>query len=291
MLSNSSSAGRTPVHELPRSPMSLVRAFTTRRTKPDISVNTSGMVGRAASQRAGKPLVNRAQISSPVALVSTSNLLLNNARDIAGTRPIQRRNVSGSTVASTIGEESDSSVGSVHSDETAMTDTSSVEASSPITPVEPNHLSCYFKPAVDTETKASSHSRTSSATPSLDTPKIPQRVPSHSKRAHESVHRQRSIRRMMSPEPPSCEFARTSVEIATQPIIEEPKENPFGSELSQLEEVAEEFSHVVSDAEADADAKVLLAYGLAVFSATEYMTEIQNLVYQTFTVEEPAAWI
>nr|POE94805.1 hypothetical protein CFP56_74513 [Quercus suber] len=281
----------TSSNDLPRSPMSLVRAFTTRRNKPDITVNTTGMVGRAASQRAGKPLVNRAQISSPVALVSTSNVLLNNARDIEGTRPIQQRNFSGSTAASTLSEESDSSNGSVHSNDTTLTDASSVEASSPVTPVEPNHLSCYFKPAVDTEIKTKSHSRDSSATPSLDTPKIPQRVPSHSKRAHESIHRQRSIRRMMSPEPNSREFTRASVELATQSIVEEPKDNPFGSELSQLEEVAEEFSHVVRDAEADADAKVLLAYGLAVFTASEYLSEIQSLVHQTFAVEEPAAWI
>lgn len=269
--------------------MSLMRAFTMRRNKPEMQLNTPASIGRAASQRAGKR-VDRAQISSPVALVSTSNILLNNAQDIPGAFPVEVRNVSsGSSIGSSSAEDSDASTGSIHSRET-VTDASSVDES----PIEPNHLSCYFKPAVDTQAKSLSRSPSLSARPSFDTPQIPQRVPSHSKKAHENVHRQRSIRRMLSP-PPSRDVTRSSAEIFSptkSTFVEAPKESPFGAELAQLDEVAEEFGHVVRDAEAEADAIHMKTYGLAQFDASDYLSEIQSLIYDTFA-DEPAlgGWI
>jgi hypothetical protein len=119
--------------------MSLVRAFTTRGKKTEASVRP---MGRAASHRNGKPVV-RAQISSPVALVSTTNMLSYSAPDINGSN---HRDFSSSTASSTSGEESDASTNSIHSNDT-NTDMSSIDESSC---PSPNHLSSYFKPAVDT---------------------------------------------------------------------------------------------------------------------------------------------
>jgi hypothetical protein len=272
--------------------MSLSRAFTTRRNKPEMHISSPTQLGRAATQRAGKP-VSRTQISSPMALLSTSNVLLNNAQSIAGTAPIEIRHVSsGSSTSSSSGEDSDAGTGSIHSHET-VTDASSVDES-PVQP-EPNHLSCYFKPNVDTQNRASSsHSPGSSARPSLDTPVLPQRVPSHSKRAHESVHRKRSVQRMLSPAATARDLirdsARSSAEIFSptkSAFVEAPKESPFGRELAQLDEVAEEFGNVVRDAEADADMKVIRQRDLAQFAASDYLAEIQSLIYATFE-DEPA---
>jgi hypothetical protein len=271
--------------------MSIARAFTTRRNKPDMEVSTPVHIGRAASHRNGRPVI-RAQISSPVVLVSTSNILLNNAQHIAGTAPIEIRSVSGaSSVASSSGDDSDASTGSIHSRET-VTDASSVDESPLRTEPEPNHLSCYFKPNVDTRHQSASLSSRAS----LDTPSIPQRVPSHSKKAHESLHRKRSVQRILSPASSAREAFRetgrnshdmfSSHAVTAAAFVEAPKEGPFGRELAQLDEVAEEFGHVVRDAEAEADMKVINQYGLAQFGASDYLNEIQSLIYDTF-MDEP----
>lgn len=252
-------------------------------------------IGRAATQRGGRP-VNRAQISSPQVLLSTSNVQLNNAEHIAGASPIEyQADSSASSTHSSSEGDSDASTrsnGSVHSND-YVTDASSVAESPTRTEPEPNHLSCYFKPAVDTQAKSPSQSPcqspTSSARPSLDTPSIPSRVPSHSKKAHENLHRKRSIQRYLSP--PPAERVRSPTQGS---FVEAPKEGPFGRELAQLDEVAEEFGHVVRDAETDSDLTSMKTNGLAHFAASDYLSEIQSMIYETFG-EEPdhplSGWI
>ena len=279
--------------------MSLARAFTTRKKPAEIQISSPMYIGRAASQRAGKP-VPRSQISSPMALISTSNALLNNAQQIGGTSPIEIRNFSsGSSFTSSSADDSDASSG--HHSSGTITDASSVDESPISAEPEPNHLSCYFKPAVDTQTKSPSQSPSSSARPSLDTPRLPQRVPSHSKKAHETLHRKRSIQRVLSPPPSRAgemdrSLARSSTEIFSptkSSFVEAPKENPFGSELAQLDEVAEEFGHVVRDAEAEADISSMKSRGLAYFSPSDYLFEIESLIHAAFNEPEQdfAGWI
>ncbi|KAH9840507.1 hypothetical protein Tdes44962_MAKER01707 [Teratosphaeria destructans] len=269
--------------------MSLSRALTTSRNRPEISGPV--FIGRAASQRAGRP-VNRAQISPPMVLVSTTNTLLHNAEHIPGTRVIEIRHVSRSSAASSSGEDSDgSSNASTHSrTNTTLTDASSVDESPSPTLAEPNHLSCYFRPNVDTHSRHSSvHSP--SARESWDAPALPKRVPSHSKKAHESLHRKRSVQRMLPPAISARESLRNSaqmhVENSPAVFVEALKEGPFGRELAQLDEVAEEFGSVVRDAETEADMKVIRNYGLAQYAASDYMAEIQGLIYSTFIDDSP----
>ena len=267
--------------------MSFSRAFSTRRNKPEIEISAPLYIGRAASQRGGKPVV-RTQISSPMALVSTTNNQLHSAQTIAGTSPVEIRHVSNGSTSTSSSEESDTSNGSVHSHET-ITDASSIDES-PVTPEpEPNHLTSYFKPAIDTHAKKASQSSLTPGRPSFDIVGLPQRAPSHSKRAHEGLHRKRSIQRMLSP-PPSRDrdVARSSTEIFNQHrsgFVEAPKENPFGKELAQLDQVAEEFGQVVQNAEADADGVYMESHGLAHYSASEYMLEIQSLIHEMFRDE------
>lgn len=251
--------------------MSLVRAFTTRRSKPDHLENVH--VGRAASQRQGRP-VHRTQISSPVVLLSSTNALSYDAPDIAGTAPVGGTRDFSSSSSRSSHEGSDASTFDISSN----TDASSIE-NSPINPEpEPNHLSCYFKSAQDSSPTLQSRT-------SVDAPSIPQRVPSHSKKAHERVHRKRSVQRMMSP--PSS-IVRNSTEMFKP--IEAPQENPFGNELAQLDEVAEELSYAVRDAEAEEDAAYMEAHGLARYDADSYFAEIHSLIYETYHAEEPI-WI
>lgn len=267
--------------------MSIVRAFTTRRNKPEVTV--SAPVGRAASQRNGKPVL-RAQISSPVALVSTTNMLSYNAPDINSRASTFQRDFSGSSsTSSSSGEETDASANSIHSNDTS-TDMSSVDES-PVSP-SPNHLSCYFKPAVETNSNTPAQSPLQSPRMSaVDAPSLPQRAASHSKKAHEAVNRQRSFQRVQSP-PAS---ARTSSEFFS-PIsasAEDNRQNPFDKELEQLDEVAEEFGHTVRKVEAHADSSYMESRNLAEFGATDYLNEIRDLLEELFPTQQPesAAWI
>lgn len=261
-----------PDQQIPPNIMSLARAFTTKRNNLKEEM-ANFHLGRSSSQRSAKS-IKRLQISSPVALVLTTNPLSYEAPDIAGTTRIHTRNFTSSSKNS-----EDSDAPSLSFDGDSGTDASSIGESSPITPEpEPNHLSCYFKAA-----KSTPHIRES-----FDAPSIPERVPSHSKKAHERVHRKRSVQRILSP-PIS---RRGSAEIFSgyaSPSAETFKENPFGSELAQLEEVAEEISNAVRSAEADDDANCMATRSLAHFSASEYMSEIHDLIYGYLA--EDAIWI
>ncbi|KAK0353411.1 hypothetical protein LTR02_013387 [Friedmanniomyces endolithicus] len=278
--------------------MSLVRAFTLRhKRQPEMQISAPTFLGRAASQRGGKPVL-RAHISSPVALLSTSNMLLNNAQDIVGTSPIDIHDISPISSSSSMTSSSpvDSDASSGHHSAGSITDASSIDESPISCQPEPNHLSCYFQPAVDTDSRPPSQPTSPSGSLSFDAPRLPRRVPSHSKKAHEKVHRTRSIQRMMSP-PPSTAYeaceSHDAFTLTKASFIEAPKESPFGAELAQLDEVAEEFGHVVRDAEDEADFAVMKSTGFACLSASDYLSEIQDLIYDTFgePASHSAGWI
>lgn len=68
-------------------------------------------------------------------------------------------------------------------------------------------------------------------------------------------------------------------------------EHPFGRELEQLEEIAEEFGGAVRDAEREADLAVMREKGLRRFCADDYMREIEPLVVDAFQVQQSVVWI
>jgi hypothetical protein len=71
-------------------------------------------------------------------------------------------------------------------------------------------------------------------------------------------------------------------------FVEAPKESsPFGKELAQLDQIAEEFGQVVRSAERDADEVYMEAHGLSKFEASDYMSEIQGLLNEMFREEAP----
>ncbi len=244
------------------------------------------------------------QISSPITLISTSNVHVQNAQTIAGTVPIEIRSISAGSSAdpsfadSCSSDESDMGSGSVVSSG-ALTDASSLD-DSPISPEVDTRRLSFFKPTV-VEIKRSSQSTIDMLDFDI-TPKLPQRAPSHSKSAHESVHRQRSIQRMLHPAP-EIEIARSSFDMIgerpktahrsrsskTSPtsIVESPQENPFDQELAALHEIAQDFKQTVRTVEEEADVMHMEKYGLASFSATDYMCEIQGLIHSMFADEQP----
>jgi hypothetical protein len=243
--------------------------------------------------------IDRAKISLPVALVSTTNMLSYNAPDIAN-----MRHVSSSTASShSSADDSDHSASTsrsrastVGSRDTTLTDASSVE-SSPTSPA-PNHLSGYFP-------SGGKQLRKSASTASLQqvkeevvetTPAIPQRALSHSKRAHERLAAKRSLSnigsRGSSGSLRNSKEQRSSVDMFNYSIAEEA--HPFGRELEQLNEVVEEFGGVVRDAQVEADLTVMRSRNLAAYCAADYLSEIRPLIKSRFGLPQqvaPMAWI
>lgn len=283
--------------------MSLARAVTRRIKRTEVPKEPTPPT-RSQSVRTPSTQIDRAKISLPVALVSTTNMLSYNAPDIE-----IMRNVSASTASShSSADDSDNSVSgrsraSSHSSrDTTLTDASSVE-SSPTSPA-PNHLSGYFP-------SAGKQIRKSSSTTSLhqvkeesvvSTPAIPQRALSHSKRAHERLAAKRSLQNMntrtslnsrgsMGSQRQSRE-QRSSMDMFKGTIEEEA--HPFGRELEQLNEIVEEFGGVVRDAETEADLTAMRSKNLAAFCAADYLAEIRPLFSNRFGIPHqaaPMAWI
>jgi len=256
--------------------MSLARAFTKRIQRPDA-------MGRIGSIRN--------QISSPVALLSTTNMLSYDAPDIA-TLHINTTDGALSTASSapsTPGRQSSDNDSDGLTPSTVSTDASSVE-SSPRD--ESNHLSSYFRPGPDTVRKAAEVE---------DIPVLPSRAPSHSKREHERLARKRSLQCVR---PASAQSMRESVlsrsnselrhSCARTSTNDKLTVNPFSQELAQLNEVVEEFGATARDVAAEEDTAVMQSRGLMKFGLDDYLQEIQPLWSIVFAEIVPPAnspWI
>jgi hypothetical protein len=194
-----------------------------------------------------------------------------------------------------------------------MTDASSV-GSSPTSP-SPNHLSGYFPaPSGKTVRKSASTNslsqvRESPAEPTEPVPAIPSRAVSHSKRAHVQLAQKRSMQNMSRSNTVgsrgnsissrgslgSIREQRNSMDMfKIAPLSEEDaapaQAHPFGAELEQLNEVAEEFSGVARSAEEQADLETMRSRGLASFCAADYLAEIQPL-FSALVAPPRMAWI
>ncbi|ORY04022.1 hypothetical protein BCR34DRAFT_591371 [Clohesyomyces aquaticus] len=278
--------------------MSLARAVTKRLKRTDVPAPPPA---RSQSMKQPGRHIDISQISLPVALISTTNMLSYNAPDIA-----TLRHASSSTSSNHSADDSDNSAtsgrsrSSSHGSRETLTDASSVE-SSPTTPA-PNHLSGYFSnPAKAPRRSISSSDLQKRKSEMIEAiPAIPERAISHSKRAHERLAQKRSLQNVKSTRGSlysnrSSREHRTSLDMFNSETIAEEKEvHPFGKELEQLNEVAEEFGGVVRDAEMDADIAALRQNGLASFCAADYLAEIQPLFSSRFGVPyagAPLAWI
>jgi len=275
--------------------MSLARAVTKRMKRsdaPSLSPPT-----RSQSVKLPTTQIDRAKISLPVALVSTTNMLSYNAPDI---QPLRQVSSSTSSTHSSA-DDSDHSASTTRSRASTvgstLTDASSVDLS-PTSPA-PNHLSGYFAAPGKSVRKSASTASLSKVKeePVEAIPAIPQRALSHSKRAHERLAAKRSMQSMNSrTSTGSARLSReqrSSVDMFRGTIHEE-EAHPFGRELEQLNEIVEEFGGVIRDAEAEADMTVMRSRGLAFFCASDYQQEIQPLFSTRFGIPQrapPMAWI
>lgn len=90
----------------------------------------------------------------------------------------------------------------------------------------------------------------------------------------------------------SKEAKRPSADMFTRSSVE--PNHPFGKELDQLMEVAEEFNGAVRNIELNEDYNFMQSHGLGYFNVNDYMLEISGLYCSRFeeqvAIVEPA-WI
>ncbi len=271
--------------------MSLSRAFTTSRRRLGLDTDsTPSFMKRSNTTKAPE---FRPKISGPVELIHTTNILTYNAPDL----PRPHRSNSASSKAA----ESDT--------ETFMTAESTPPTSPDVAPgerdcssptPEPNHLSCYFQTAAQ-------------ATPDPAAPAIPRRSPSHTKKAsYEALARKRSVSRqsrdsdVSTSSRPGLTFSRASStstrassashsSIAqkstpvTPPANPSKEPHPFGQELAQVSELAEEYGVGNKLKPIDEEEEMYLnSRGLTKFSADDYLGIVHSLS-SSFFAEHPAA--
>lgn len=240
--------------------MSLARAFTKRikRDEQDVDHNRSKSVRYAAGS------IRRDMISLPTELISTTNVQAYNAPDISSLK--KSTSSAGSSLSTGLDADFASFDKSFISDHD-RTDSSSIEASSPATPITPpmDHSDGFF----DAKTPLSPIKILSSPTP--DIPAVPQRAPSHSKKAHVELSRKRSVQRMSPPPSSIPEKPRNSAEF----FGASSEAHPFGKELAKVNEVAEEFG--AASSVIDEEERELVSKGYHKFTVEDYINEIAGL--------------
>lgn len=235
--------------------ISLARAFTKRNKRVE---DTNPIMGRSCTVRYTPGTISRGMISLPTELLSTTNVHALNAPDI---RKVSAKS-SSSSVKSSGSESEFSSI-----DKGFLTADNSSIGSSPGTPMTPaNDESKDFFNAKPVPVEAA---------PAAVAPVLPKRAPSHSKQAHVELSRKRSIQRMS---PPPNEIAKPAATRNSHdffgPQNTDPN-HPFGRELAQVTEMAEEFG--ASSVMLDEEEQEMIAKGLCKFSASDYLFEIAPL--------------
>ncbi|KAF4973893.1 hypothetical protein FZEAL_9150 [Fusarium zealandicum] len=278
--------------------MSLSRAFTARKAKMAAHNDLGDLVNtphRSNSARDRQHPILRHKISAPIQLVHTTNMLSYNAPDI----PQSLR--------------SKSSLRSVEDSEVPSTAESTPPTSPDVSPVkecpgpEPNHLSTYFmfsdKPSVMPKI--------------VEAPIIPKRSPSHTKQnSYDAIARHRSASRLSKDSEHSVStkasfnFSRSSststqassasltsagqTQKPTPAPVAAPApppsfhqrtlkdSHPFGQELAQVTELAEEYGAKSNNKDDDEDSEYFKSQGLVRFTAEDYLSDVQSLLSSFF---------
>ncbi|EPE29198.1 hypothetical protein GLAREA_00358 [Glarea lozoyensis ATCC 20868] len=249
--------------------MSLSRAFTMRRNRGGSNSDSNSAIPSRSltTKHSFASGTVRSKISGPIELISTTNMLSYNAPDIF---PKSSPALSTGSRSSTEDDGSDRSNSSVSS---PITEASSIGSSSPRAgSPDPNHLSCYF----------GQHKEF----PMEEAPVIPKRALSHTKKNAEILARKRSTSRMSSPK--NSISTRSSLNMFSS-SVDAPDAHPFGNELAQVTELAEDYgiSQQTLDI-VDEEEQELVSKGLFKFRAEDYMSEIQGLFASAFGESKPA---
>ncbi|KAI0468675.1 hypothetical protein F4859DRAFT_197863 [Xylaria cf. heliscus] len=290
--------------------MSLARAFTTRRGKQ--SSTDLGFPQRSNTTSKGHAYSGsiRNKISSPMELTHTTNMLAYNAPDL------YPRATSPQTRSSKSDDESslDSPSTAISSPPTSPEIPSAEQMSgSP----EPNHLSCYFTAPTQKPVQST-----------RDAPSIPQRAPSHTKKASfdnlankharysnqssktvstkasftmsrssststsatsvSSAPRSQKSPMIIQAISPTSATPPTSTPRFGRSIDATESQHPFGQELAKVSELAEELGVKDKLQNIDDEEQQLMAKGLLKFRAEDYLAEIHDLL-SSFMKPEPVA--
>lgn len=114
----------------------------------------------------------------------------------------------------------------------------------------------------------------------IDAPVVPKRAVSHTK----SASLQRSASRM-STKTSSASMARSSINMFSA-HVETVEPHPFGNELAQVSELAEEFG-AKKNMIVDEEEQELVSRGLLKFRAEDYLNEIHGLFLSAFADTRP----
>ncbi|KAK4042065.1 hypothetical protein C8A01DRAFT_44844 [Parachaetomium inaequale] len=329
--------------------MSIARAFTTRRVKQSIQAAEEKAPLRSNSTKVG---TLRHQISSPINLIHTTNMLSYNAPDIYP--------MSASSTGSSQRSDDDMSDSALTNGTTPPTSPDIESPAKRSLSPEPNHLSCFFTVPPGQQAPAPAPAVQPEA------PVIPQRAASHSKKQYNTLVRQRSASGMshqshrtvstkasftfsrssstststsvsstpmhhhhhhhksklsstttapVAPAPQPSAFApaspprqhlpRSSIQHSSSSSSSRKESqqqqqhhhhhHPFGNELAQVSELAEEYGvkeQLVANV-VDLGEHEMLQKGLLRFSADEYLSEVRGLFASFMVPPRPvaAAWI
>lgn len=314
---------------------SIARAFTNRRVKMSVELAHEARERNAMQRSNTTREIPRSdaglKISGPVELIHTTNMLSYNAPDL----PRASTSSQASTKSSTNTDDSDFLPGTAISSPPTSPDVAASElkrASSP----EPNHLSCYFAPPPQAQSPAPAPIQAPAPAPVIPQ-RAPSR--SKQGPADVVLPRQKSTTRLQkrstrsasrtnisAPSPASSISAPSVTHMSTQsdssfaspgpapappvpaahslwppplPAAAAAAAHPFGAELAQVSEMAEEFG--VNDRKMDhidEEERELISRGLCKFSADVYLHDVEVLASMFFherdfrlSRQAPALWI
>ncbi|KAI0889824.1 uncharacterized protein GGS22DRAFT_4367 [Annulohypoxylon maeteangense] len=286
--------------------MSLARAFTTRRKQ---SQDFSILPQRSNTTARNNSISLRSKISGPMELTHTTNMLAYNAPDLYPQ----------SEASPTESSKSDDS-----SIDTPRTSASSPPTSPDLPSVdrsglpEPNHLSCYFvapgnkQAPVPTEAPVIPK-RSPSHTKKASMDNLANKFSRFSNQSGKSVSTKASFSLSRSSSTSttattlsSGSFSRkgsisSPIVPAVPPMVVSPpparpslrrdypdSQHPFGQELAQVSELAEELGVKEKMDVIDEEEQDLIAKGLCRFRPEDYLAEVQGL-FSTFFKHEPTA--
>ncbi|MCJ1446888.1 MAG: hypothetical protein MMC23_007395 [Stictis urceolatum] len=285
--------------------MSLARALTKRMRSQENVAASDKNINRAFSTRKFDKPIDRSKISLPLELISSTNALAYDAPDIRASsiqqviveaKPMPEPTTITTTVPRTPSSASSASSTKSYQDSlrspglSSASSVTSHEASRESSPIVPDHKpeTFFLEKEEESRPKSAKDSLTPVVKVEEDLPNIPQRALSHTKKTHQALARQRS-QRISSPPPqprtPSAPATRSSIDMFS---AKPEADHPFGAELQKVNELAEEFG--MKDVQiVDEESQYLINHGFHLFSAEEYMQEIQPLFAQVYST--PVAWL
>ena len=291
--------------------MSLSRAFTTRKVQMSTEIASERKSLQRSSTTRGGAQPIRHKISAPMQLVHTTNMLSYNAPDLP------RSSRSNSTATSKSDEDSDSRVTAESTPPTSPDVPPTDRCSSP----EPNHLTSYFNAAMGMASespqanvpaipqRSPSHTKKNSYGAMARQRSISQM----SKESHGSVSTKASYtfsrasststRASSTSQTSPFQAAKQAAPPVPAPLSSMPpsvsttaaspramkESHPFGQELAQVTELAEEYATKTQLKTIYEDEQYIETKGLIKHCASEYLSDIQSLSTMFFPELSPMA--